>query len=408
MSTIHRSRVISPDRVRRSYAAKVRKLTMKTFGLSDSEMVRQDKIWDRWCQERKMLEGYGDQLVNRQFDEYRALWELVNHPNVQESFKARILAILVVPWIKLSPFRYRSEFPKGNYLKGYWLGHHSYTLKVKDFSPRLQGFIAQVLEYNFEAFGWQSAGITKPSSYFSGECVEYYNKLILQVLEVLPEESDLALKLFERYRLGYQTTPVLKGGDEAFCAMLKAPIPARFKERVDAERRAMILRALEHPDHVMVRESWQDLLQGYVHDVHEFLGGAPVKGEVQVAVFLSQIDWILRLSERTPFSRVWHYDSLMNIEPWLFGHKNKELRYRFVRHLLSSEEGEKSLFLGGGRTRLHSDDDLRTIEFLIEDLGESDAELASKLRELRESYKARVAANEERLQGVKAATLAMC
>lgn len=401
MSSLNRSRLTTEQRIHRAYTTKVRTLIIQTFGLSEEEMVKQDRIWSQWCAERRALEIAGHYDSSRG-NEYACLRGRLVDLRTKDSFKARILAVLLAPRIRLAAFSCESSFPEESYTHD-WLGYHSYTLKMIDLQGVPHGFLATLLELTLDAFGWERVTLRKTSPYFGEEGVKYYNKLILQALPILPVSSVQAERLFGRYKMAYEYGPDPKQlGDAFFQEMLGASIPVEWKLRADAERRAYIWQHRPHSE--ADSESWQSLIRVYAYEV-QTLVSAVEKTDAQVLE--GQIVWLIGLANARSLPPVWWHDSFTRILSLLPKERYRELRQHFAWHMLFSEP---SVLLSKTRTVpvLHDAEDCRVVRELIEEIGDDNARLLSGLRQMIERYETEAANREARFAGINAAQQAMC
>jgi hypothetical protein len=402
MSSLNRSRLTKEERAHRAYTDKVRALIMTTFGLSEQEMVEQDRTWSKWCAERKSLELSG-LLDSSRGNEYTQLWHLVIHGGIQDCFKARIFAILLAPRIHLAPFSCESSFPEESYTQD-WLGYNSYAIKMIDLPSSLHAFLATLLETTLDAFDWKRVTLKKASPYFGEKGIERYNQLILQALPILPVESVQAERLFGCYKMAYPHESGPKQlGDSFFQEMLGASIPIEWKLRADAERRAHIWRHRPHCE-PLFEESWKSLIRGYTHDVQTLLS-AVEKTDAQVLE--GQISWLIGLAASRDLPPVWWHDSFTRTLSLLPKEWYKDLRQRFAWHILFSEP---PVLLSRTRTVpvLHDAEDCRVVRELIEELGDGNERLLWRLRKMIELYEMEVANREAKLADIKAAEQAMC
>ncbi len=402
-----RIRTTSVERARNAYRAAVRKLVAGDHGFSSQDMRRQDHIWEGWCRERELLMGTENRESPETLSEESARFPLLlENPEVQESFKERILAILLVPRLGWAPFHFRSNFPTKSFVKE-WLAYRGLSVKV--LSPKLQAFVASLLELNLDTFGWD-----RGHSYFDENTRHLYNQLILQVLEALPPESPPAVRLFGRYQMVYKSDPASMerlSGDPFFCELLNAPIPVHWKKRADIKRRVHIKqhepRGEKAHDAATLKE-WSDMVQWYAYDVQRFLDGDPAKDVGNVEVFLRQIAWIVRLAGRRQLPPIWRYDSFTDVLCWLQSQEHADLRRRFVRHMLFSQDDGASVLMTKKPVRLHGVRGCRLARYLINEVEESDQELAQRLRQMVSDYEARSAASDQKLAGIRAAEQNMC
>jgi hypothetical protein len=152
------------------YLARIRQLL--TGIVNAVRPSEEDRLWNAWFNLDKKREPRDLQLLLAS--------------DVRKEFKARALIVLLAPDLRVLPFRWDdTDHSLRNYLFLRWL-------EVKAFPQELVSFAGELVCQNIDyALGQQDRDI-------HGALFEY-NKLILQFLAVLPEDDDLAQRLFSRY-----------------------------------------------------------------------------------------------------------------------------------------------------------------------------------------------------------------
>jgi len=132
----------------------------------------EDRLWNTW-HERSTVKTFDlDSLLRS---------------DVRMGFKARAIIVLLAPDLRTLPFRWDDhDHQHPNYVS-------SDRRLVKNFPQELRGLVGELVCHNVEhALDQQDEKVR--TALFG------YNSLILQFLAMLPEDDDLADRLFSRYQ----------------------------------------------------------------------------------------------------------------------------------------------------------------------------------------------------------------
>lgn len=176
--------------------------------------------------------------------------------DVRKEFKVRALTVLLTPDLRTLPFRWDDT---SDYLRNYL---SMSRLKVEIFPQELVHFAGELVCQNIDCvIGKQDEKLLNT--------LFQYNKLILQFLEVLPEEDLLAERLFLRYSVNdpvtYRTMDEASGYNPLYNIFCAEKVPTKWKFLADEKMRERIIaeaEGLEQP-----REEWEVALQCYIEHI---------------------------------------------------------------------------------------------------------------------------------------------
>ncbi len=222
------------------YVARIRQLFTKLIQtINPSE---ENRLWNAWLDLKKPRE-------------WRDLQQLLVS-DLRREFKARALVVLLAPDLQTLPFRWDdTRHSLRNYLSLRWL-------EVRVFPPDLVNFAGELVCQNID--------------YVLGESDEElrnalfeYNRLILQFLELLPEDDELANRLFSRYEINdpipFESMEEASGYNPLRAIFFAENLPTKWKQQADAKMRKRILAEIE--GHEQPREEWEAALRCYTDHI---------------------------------------------------------------------------------------------------------------------------------------------
>lgn len=354
--------ITKAERDRHRYVLDVRGLMAETFNLSQPEMADQDLIWGKWLR-----------ISQR---EGRDLYGLLK-TDVKDVFHARALAILLMPRKTFAPFEWRNDksFSSSSVFE-------EGVTPFKRESP-LQNFALAILEMNIDV------ALASNDHEDVCETLSCYNKCILQALVMLEENDLRAARLFERYQMN---DPVAfwnmddASGYNPFYAILNADVPERWKKLADDKMREVI--RAEKAGRSQPRNDWEKAFQNYRHHIQFSLYKDPFPYSVDL--FASQVDFVLGFSlshVHTDEGRIlFHSYHAYEILAMLQGDRYKEIRHRFVRHMLLGGPGECGAF------KVYNEKTYAAVMMMLEEFKDTDPDLRDRLGKVIAEAKMRISA----------------
>jgi hypothetical protein len=341
------------------YKAKVRGLYMQTFELSPPQLLAQDSTWDEWLEMNPPWKRVCRDLV-----------ELLRI-DVSNNFKARAIVILLAPALKFSPFEWNSE----DELDRNYLGND--RIDCTSLPQQLQLFIAQLLLVNVDAV--ISTGFNEKLY----DTLFAYNRGILQMLAILPEDEPLAGELFKRYFLndpvafsgmedssGYNPFQELMGCDN---------ISEKYKWLADRKMQE-IVRA-EEEGWAAPRHHWENALKCYVC----ILGSNLFKKVFPygVELFAEQVTFVLSLPniKNRALFECHHLGKMFDI---LSDDSYKHLRHCIARYVVLENDD-----VSHGMFRVSSDEAREVSRRILEEFGTEDGALRMRIECLLLEYEER-------------------
>lgn len=364
--------ITKAGKVRKEYVRRVRGTMTDVFNLSFLDVYRQNKIWEEWLGLKKECEP-------------RDLCKLLNS-DVNDAFKARAIAILLVPRIKLVPFVWTGD--KRSLLENYL----SHTTMLSKLSPQLQTFTIALLEINI------SMALMPEADENLRETLSVYNGYIIQSLALLPEDDSRAERLFERYQIN---DPVAwynmvegESGYKPFRDILASNVPEKWKCLADKKMREII--HAEEKGFAQPREKWERALPKYM-DTLNACSVSSTRTIYSLDLLASQVEFILDLN--TTYRMQFSTYTLLAMPD---GESLKELRHRMVRHAMRIKDG-------GFTYGFHEGETLMNTSKVLEEFGNEEAELSNWLCEIIAEEKVReqsksssVSKEQERINAVVA------
>ena len=335
--------MFTPTKTQRAcaaYARAVRRLIRDTFDLSDEEIIEQSKTWDAWCK-----------LKPRNSTDLTRLVE----SDMKDAFKARALAILLSPNPDCAVFGWRQS------KSGSLASDVASVLKYKRLSPKLVRYVCSMLELGL--------GELQNMTF---ENRRGYNMVIRRLLATLPEDDEVAKRLFALHHI-----PVFELVEERhdkfqseFHALLAANIPDVWKERADAERREVVAKEKETATQVQ-----------YIASVRACFYGHSGKFPYGREILASQLQFVFGLpdGDKKFFSIFYGSEVPMALRA-LTGETHKHLRRMIFLRMYQCMPAEYGAW--------------STAEIALEDLGEEEPELRAKLRQFIADCQARAAASD--------------
>ena len=337
------------------YKKDVLHIMAETLNISDSDIAKQDNVWDEWLALEKQECGDLAELLKSK---------------VADAFKARALTILLAPEIRFVPFKWigRGDSKDYDYL------FFSDRIVLADLSPQLQEFVFRLLELNIDTvYGSDDEELLKSAV--------YYNRFIIAGLEILDENDPRADRLFSRYCIN---DPVsfwnmdYASGYNPFYAILCAKVPEKWKKIADDKMRE-IIRA-EKAGTAKPRREWEDALSNYAGHIQ--LGLYSEQFPYGTELLASQMDFIISLPniEGKEYLGSWKIGQLLGM---LKGDEYKDIRHRLARNVVFTNRGEHDGF------RVYSEETMTAVLVMFDEFGGVDTELGKKLGEIIDQGKER-------------------
>ncbi len=282
--------------------------------------------------------------------------------DVRKEFKARALIVLLAPDLQILPFRWTDEDSLRNYMFLPWL-------QVKDFPQDLVTFAGELVCLNVDyALGEKDEKVR-------GALFEY-NKLILQFLAVLPEDGDLAQRLFDRYQINdpvpYWNFDNASGYNPLHNMLCAADVPIKWKALADSKIRERIVAELEGRE--QPRGDWETALQCYIGHIED--SNYDGRENYSRDLFASQIRFITELPGIEDYNQElfssWQVVHIMEAIP---GDHLHETRHKLARLIvLRKTEGPGfSIF---------NPESHRAAQMMLREFGAEDRQLSDKLNAL--------------------------
>jgi len=353
------------QRVRREFMKAVRSLHREHFGLSEHDIVRHNTAWRGWLD-----------LKNQ---ELRDLCSILTDDHFADAHKGRALSILIAPNSSLLPFDWED-------------GHDS----LRDDTSMLDNFDFSKLNNSLKQFLFrllpicmrvaQAANMerdreTMATMFFYRTL---YPRLVIFALSVLNEKDPLATELFELWQ---PLDPVVfrnmddASGYDHVSRMLRAKIPITWKWKTHERMKRIILAELSgeakpRAEHEEARSCYLEVIQlgFYSKD------GFPYETEL----FATQVEFLIGegcLPGKRGF-RDYHAQQILHL---LAGDEYLTLRRRYVRNAILGDHGKHESF------GIYDQEQLQTAQSMLDEAEEGDKELRTKLLNLIEKGRARIA-----------------
>ena len=358
------------QRIRRDFIKEVRKIHKEHFGLSDTDAAEQNQTWSDWLVLKKR--------------EWRDLRSLSEDVDIDVSFRARALTILLVPYVGLEPF----AWPKN---ESSLTNSHFMLDKIafKELPEQLLQFVFKLLPACMKiAYDANPESESKVS-----HTLFFYRHLVQIALEVLPEEDSFAETLFNLWQpldpIVYWNMETCSGYD-ALGSLLRASVPDTFKRRADQMMRDIVIAELNgetevRAEHEHAGRQYMDLVQMILYS-DEF--------PYEIELFASQVEFLigLDLKGETSFNN-WHVHQILGL---LSGDQNKDLRRHFSNHVVLGDH------TGFAQFKVYNVETMRGACMMLGEFGDEDLELGDNLRSLIQEAEARFAQEREAAAEVQA------
>lgn len=306
----------------------------------------ENRLWNAWLDLQKR--------------EPRDLRQLLTS-DVRTEFKARALIVLLAPDLHVLPFRWDdTDRSSRNYL--FLRG-----LEVKTFPPELLSFAGELLVQNIDhARASEEDGVR--------HALVEYNDLILQFLAVLPEDDDLANRLFSRFQINdpfsYWNMDDASGYNPVRSILCAESIPNKWKVLADQQMRERIVAELEGRQHP--REKWEGALRCYTDHIQ--MSNYDGREGYSRELLASQIRFITELQgienyDGELFSS-WQVAHILGAIP---GEGLRKTRHKLSRLVVLREvEGRSEFSVCNPESR-------RAAEMILHEFGAEDQELSTAL-----------------------------
>jgi hypothetical protein len=308
----------------------------------------ENRIWNAWLDLKNTRES-SDLTILLKSD-------------VRQEFKFRVLIVLLAPDLNVLPFRWDDKDRLRNYLSLHLINVQTLSQDLVDFTGEL---VCQNIDYVLAK---------KDAKLY--EALFIYNSLILQFLAVLPEDNDLAERLFRRYQINdpvpYQNLESMSGYNPLRHILCARDVPLKWKVLADKQMQDRIVAEVE--GRAKPREDWENALQCYASHIQVNYDG---HGGYSRELFASQIRFITELPGVEGYSRAlfksWQLIYFMEA---ISGEELRETRHKLARLVVFSKTKNTSRFtVCDAESRLAA-------ELMLREFGTVDLELAAKLDEL--------------------------
>ena len=329
------------------YVARIRQLLA---GLANAVRPSEsDRLWNAW--------------LDLNLDEEREPRDL--HPllasDVRKEFKARAIIVLLAPDLKLLPFRWDDKDSSlRNYLCLGWLNIKAIPQELVSFAGEL---VCQNIDY---ALGEKDEKVR-------GSLFEY-NKLILQFLAVLPEDDDLANRLFSRYQINdpiaYMNMEDVSGYNPLLKIFCAEDVSNKWKMLADKQMRDRIIAEVE--GHEKPREEWEVALRCYTDHIET--SNYDGHGGYSRTLLASQIRFITELPGVEGYDReLFSSGQVIHIMKAIPRKDLRETRHKLARLVvLRKTKGHSKFSVWDPESRAAAN-------LMLREFGAKDQELAAKL-----------------------------
>ncbi|HUD08582.1 MAG TPA: hypothetical protein VMQ48_00650, partial [Candidatus Saccharimonadales bacterium] len=293
--------------------------------------------------------------------------------DVRDSLKKRALFLLVVPSADFNPIYWTEEV--GKYFR-----RLDY---LKRLTPDLLAFVAELVTKFCDILRPKHCG--RPQTVVEGDenftaymlvpdkyhdALEFYNKCILMLIQLLPLEQ--AEKIFPFYSLQDVSSfwsPDSATGYRPFDFIMRSNIDEKWKMLADAAMRKIILE--EIAGQTKPREDWENALSCYANFAALHLFG---KLPYSLELFAEQIQFIMDNRQASEHDLIPDYQviKIFNLLP---GDAYAELRHAIARYAVVEDRKDEHF-----RFLMYHED--QAVDWIAEEFGGSDPELADSLKAL--------------------------
>jgi hypothetical protein len=313
-----------------------------------------DKVWKQW--------------VDYKQRETRDLAGLLVS-DVRDSFKRRAIFLLLVPSAYLNSIYWTEKIGK----------FYQDVDFLKTLTPNLLGYAADLI-IEFYAmlkpmhcgrpkhYAQGGSGITIYTSVYEKyhDALYFYNKCILLLLTLLPEEQcERIFPLYSLLDISTYSSMDDSSGYNPFQNLLYGKVDEKWKRQADATMRQIIRDELEGK--TKPREEWEDALRCYASTIELQLYGE--KMSYGIDLFADQIQFLV--------SKEHYGHDLINswkiprIYQLLSADIYKEIRYRVASFVIFGNKNEFTVW---------SEETLQTAEIMLNEFGQDDQELAQRIQ----------------------------
>lgn len=329
----------------------------------------EDKVWKQWVD-----------YMNR---DTRSLVNLL-FSDVRDGFKRRALFLLLVPSADFNPIYWKKEVGKfyhgSDFLKGLSSDFLSYaTDLVVEFCTILKPQHCDRPKNIAEGGGGITVFMQIPDKYH--DALDFYNRCILRLLALLPlEQGERIFPLFSLRDISTFRNLENVSGYKPFEQILYVDIDEKWKRAADAEMRRIIQNELA--GRAQPREKWEDALHCYANIIQTQLYG---KVNYSRELFADQIQFLV--DDRHSGNHLIEYWNVFRIFDILSDGEYRELRHRIARFVVLNYSDQHSCF------RIYDSETALVADQMMEEFGESDPELANRLKVLIKEGEERKAEN---------------
>lgn len=323
---------------------------------STKQSGEEDRLWNAWLDLKEQ--------------EPRDLQTLLNS-EIRKEFKARALVVLLAPDLGVLPFRWYEQSSLQDYLSGDWIEWKNLTLELVTFAGEL---VCQNIDY-----------VTKQQDLDSRfGLLREYNKVIIDLLTALPEEDDVAIRLFSYYQINdlvpYSNMEDASGYNPLYCILASKDVPMKWKWLADKQMRDRIIAEAEGRE--KPRKDWEIPLMCYTRHIQ--MANYDGKSAYARDLFISQIRFVVELPrlylqriEKCGYDKSLFYNwQIVHIMGALAGDDLRDLRHKFARYVILGNTEEYESF------SIHDSESRRASNLILQEFGAEDLQLATRLNYL--------------------------
>jgi len=319
-----------------------------------------DKIWKQW--------------VNYKRRETNDLIELLNS-DVRDSFKRRVIFLLLVPSPELNPIYWIEEvgklYHKFDFLKTLSPDLLSYATElIVEFNTMLKPMHCDKPENIVQGGGGITIFMSVPDKYH--DALYYYNSCILLLLEILPEEQcERIFPLYSLLDISTYSGMEDASGYNPFQSLLYSNVEEKWKIKANASMKQIIMD--EMAGKTKPREEWEDALKCYGHIINLLLYSE--KLPYSTDLLASQIEFLV--SEKHYGNELVDGSKVTKIFNFLSAEIYKDIRYQVAKFIFF---GNKKKFW------IWSEETLQGANMMLNEFGQGDEKLAQIINSAIEEY----------------------
>jgi len=320
----------------------------------------EDKVWKKWVDYKRR--------------EKRDLVDLLS-TEVKDGFKKRALFLLIVPSADFNPVYWKEEvgmFNRSDFLKN--LSPELLNCAVElviEFCKALSPLHDDRTKYITEGGPGITITVPVPDKYH--DALYFYNDCILTLLSLvfLPEQAEKIFPLFSLRDIStYEGMEEVSGYHPFQKLLYSKEISESWKKAADDAMREVVLNELNGK--TKPREKWEEAWEWYANIINSQLyGGKPT---YSLKLLADQINFLL--CHRRSNKKLVNAHNVLKMFKLFSNERCKYLRHQVSRFVvLESKDRFESFFV-------YDEETLQAANQMLEEFGDSDPELAKKVRSL--------------------------